>query len=156
RLHPRHMGPGSVLAFRDHDAARHLSFVDGRNATVSVWESDVGRSLRVNGKVDASDRGDMGTEIMMGLAPITARPGASKALVIGYGSGVTTHVLAATPGMRQVRVIEIEPAVLAMDSLFHHVNGRVLDQPGVSSVTDDARSALQLQRDRFDVIGSEP
>src|SRR5438132_13865746 len=98
----------------------------------------------------------MGTERTRGLAPITARPGASKALVIGYGSGVTTHVLAETPGIRQVRVIEIEPAVLAMDSLFHHVNGRVLDHHGVSRVTDEARSALQLQRDRFDVILSEP
>ena len=152
----QHMEAGARRAFLEHEGARQLAFVEGRNATVSVWESEVGRSLRVNGKVDASDRGDMGTEVMLGLAPIAARPGASRGLVIGYGSGVTAHVLAATPGMQQVRVIEIEPAVLAMDSLFHHVNGRVLDQPGVSSVTDDARSALQLQRDRFDVIVSEP
>jgi spermidine synthase len=143
-------------AFLAHQGSRQLAFVEGRNATVSVWESDVGRSLRVNGKVDASDRGDMGTQVMIGLAPVVARPAAARALVIGYGSGVTAHVLAATPGMREVRVIEIEPAVLAMDTFFRHVNGHVLAQPGVSTIVDDARSALQLQKAQFDVIVSEP
>jgi len=76
----------------------------------------------VNGKVDASDRGDMGTQIMAGLAPVAARPGASSALVIGFGSGVTARVLSDVPGMTRLRVIEIEPAVLAMDTLFRHVN----------------------------------
>lgn len=150
------MDAATRQAFLDHRGARQLAFVEGRNATVSVWESDVGRSLRVNGKVDASDRGDMGTQVMLGLAPALARPEASRALVIGYGSGVTAYVLAATPGMSRVRVVEIEPAVLAMDSLFQHVNGRVLAQPGVSALTDDARSALQLQTDQYDVIVSEP
>jgi len=152
----QHMDAATRRAFLDHQGTHQIAFVEGRNATVSVWESDVGRSLRVNGKVDASDRGDMGTQVMLGLAPVAARPGAARALVIGYGSGVTAHVLAATPGMRQVRVVEIEPAVLAMDSLFRQVNGDVLSQPGVSALTDDARSALQLQQDRFDVIVSEP
>ena len=150
------MDAGQRRAFLDHHGSRQVAFAEGWNATVSVWESDFGRSLRVNGKVDASDRGDMGTQIMIGLAPIAARPGAASALVIGYGSGVTARILAATPGMTRVRIIEIEPAVLAMDSLFHHVNGGVLARPGVSAVVDDARSALQLSRDRFDVIVSEP
>src|SRR5258706_2689675 len=98
----------------------------------------------------------MGTQIMLGLAPIAARAGATSALVIGYGSGVTTRVLAAAPGMTRVRVVEIEPAVLAMDSLFHHVNDTVLARPNVTAIVDDARSALQLQHERFDVIVSEP
>jgi len=46
---------------------------------------------------DASDRGDMGTQIMAGLAPVAARPGASSALVIGFGSGVTARVLSDVP-----------------------------------------------------------
>ncbi len=143
-------------AFLQHRGTRQLAFREGRNATVSVWENDAGRSLRVNGKVDASDRGDMGTQIMAGLAPVAARPGATSALVIGFGSGVTARVLSDVPGMTRVRVVEIEPAVLAMDTLFRHVNGDVLRRPGVSAVADDARSALQIHPDRFDVIVSEP
>jgi MFS family permease len=47
--------------FLEHRGMRQLSFREGPNATVSVWEGEAGRSLRVNGKVDASDRGDMDT-----------------------------------------------------------------------------------------------
>jgi len=150
------MTPAQRRAFLQHHGARQIAFTEGWNATVSVWENDFGRSLRVNGKVDASDRGDMGTQAMLGLAPIAARANANSALVIGYGSGVTARVLAETPGMAQVRIVEIEPAVLAMDSLFRHVNGGVLGRPGVSIVVDDARSALQLSPTRFDVVMSEP
>lgn len=142
--------------FLEHRGARQLAFREGPNATVSVWEGETGRSLRVNGKVDASDRGDMDTQIMIGLAPLVANPGATSAFVIGQGTGVTTHVLASAPGMKRVKVVEIEPAVLQMDSLFHAVNDRVLARPNVVAVVDDARSALQLDRTSYDVIVSEP
>jgi spermidine synthase len=143
-------------AFLEHRGARQLAFREGWNATVSVWEGLSGRTLRLNGKVDASDHGDMNTQIMLGLAPAAARPEPASALVIGFGSGVTTRVLAQVPGMRRVRVVEIEPAVLAMSGLFQGVNDSVLARRTVEPVVDDARSALQLHRDRFDVIVSEP
>ncbi|HEX4627744.1 MAG TPA: fused MFS/spermidine synthase, partial [Gemmatimonadales bacterium] len=143
-------------AFLEHRGSRLLAFHEGRNATVSVWEALNGRTLRVNGKVDASDGGDMNTQIMLGLAAAAARPDPASALVIGFGSGVTARVLADVPGMRRVRVVEIEPAVLEMSRLFSAVNGDVLARSTVSVTLDDARSALQLERDRFDVIVSEP
>ncbi len=142
--------------FLAHRGQRQLAYREGWNATVSVWEGLTGRTLRVNGKVDASDAGDMNTQILLGLAPAAARPGARSALVIGFGSGVTTRVLAAVPGMQRVRVVEIEPAVLAMSDLFRTVNDSVLGRPIVSATVDDARSALQIRADRFDVIASEP
>src|SRR2546426_1055967 len=151
--------PMSAVArqdFLEHRGVRQLAYREGWNATVSVWESGTGRTLKVNGKADASDHGDMDTEILLGLAPVAARPGATSALVIGYGSGVTTHALAAVPGMERVRVVEIEPAVLDMSRFFLHVNDTVLARPTVSVVVDDARSALQIDRARYDVIVSEP
>ncbi|MGH7522222.1 MAG: fused MFS/spermidine synthase [Gemmatimonadales bacterium] len=142
--------------FLEHRGVRQLAFREGPNATVSVWEGETGRSLRVNGKVDASDRGDMDTQIMIGLAPLVAHPAATSAFLIGQGTGVTTRVLAAVPGMTRVKVVEIEPAVLEMDSLFRGVNDTVLARANVHAVVDDARSALQLDRERYDVIVSEP
>src|SRR5438309_103934 len=150
------MDRAAVETFLGHRGARQLAYREGRNATVSVWESGPGRSLKVNGKADASDHGDMDTEIMLGLAPVAARPQATTALVIGYGSGVTARLLADVPGMQRVRIVEIEPAVLAMSRFFEHVNDTVLARRGVSAVVDDARSALQLDRERYDVISSEP
>ena len=150
------MSPAERRGFLNHAGARPLAFVEGRNTTVSVWESTTGRTLRVTGKVDASDYGDMDTQIMLGLAPVAARPHVHSALAIGFGSGVTTAVLAAVPGMDRVRVVELEPAVLSLAPLFHSVNGGVLQRPNVRAIADDARSALQLSPERFDVIVSEP
>src|SRR5882672_2227179 len=142
--------------FLAHPGVRQLSFREGPNATVSVLEGESGRSLRVSGKVDGSDRGDMDTQVMLGLAPAVARVGATSALVIGYGTGVTAHVLAAVPGVARVKVVELEPSVIQMDSFFVGVNGSVLARPAVRVVIDDARSAFQLDRERYDVIVSEP
>jgi hypothetical protein len=58
--------------------------------------------------------------------------------------------------MTRVKVVEIEPAVVQTDSLFHAVNDTVLARPNVHVVVDDARSAFQLDRQRYDVIVSEP
>jgi spermidine synthase len=142
--------------FLEHRGVRQLAFREGPNATVSVWEGESGRSLRVSGKVDGSDRGDMDTQVMLGLAPAVARVGATSALVIGYGTGVTAHVLAAVPSVARLKVVELEPSVMQMDSFFVGVNGSVLARPGVRVVIDDARSAFQLDRERYDVIVSEP
>jgi spermidine synthase len=150
------MSAAERRAFLNHAGARPLAFVEGRNTTVSVWESTVGRTLKVTGKVDASDYGDMDTQTMLGLAPVAARPHARSALAIGFGSGVTTAVMAAAPGMERVRVVELEPAVLEVAHLFRHVNEDVLKRPNVQAIADDARSALQLSPERFDVIVSEP
>ena len=142
--------------FLTHRGVRQLAFREGANATVSVWEGEAGRSLRVNGKVDGSDRGDMDTQLMLGVAPVLARAGASSALVIGFGTGVTARALADVPGMTRVKILEIEPAVIAMSGLFSGVNDSVLERPAVKYVTDDARSGLQLDRNTYDVIVSEP
>ena len=142
--------------FLAHRGVRQLAFREGPNATVSVWEGETGRSLRVNGKVDGSDRGDMDTQIMLGLAPAAARITPTSALVIGYGTGVTAHVLASVPGMGPVKVVEIEPGVVKMDSFFFAVNDSVLARRRAAVVVDDARSAFQLDRERYDVIVSEP
>lgn len=142
--------------FLEHRGVRQLAFREGPNATVSVWEGESGRSLRVSGKVDGSDRGDMDTQVMLGLAPAVARVGATSALVIGYGTGVTARVLADVPSVARLKVVELEPSVMQMDSFFVGVNGSVLARPAVRVVIDDARSAFQLDRERYDVIVSEP
>ena len=150
------MDAHGVAAFLAHRGSRQLAYQEGWNATVSVWEEASGRSLKVNGKADASDYGDMDTQIIAGLAPVAARPNPKTAFLVGYGSGVTARVLSDVPGMQRVRVVEIEPAVLDMDRFFLHVNDTALARPNVSAIVDDARSALQLDPTRYDIIVSEP
>ncbi|HXI63597.1 MAG TPA: fused MFS/spermidine synthase [Gemmatimonadales bacterium] len=150
------MNAHMVSEFLKHRGSRQLMYEEGWNATVSVWEGITGRALKVNGKADASDYGDMDTQIMAGLAPVAAHPNTRSAFVVGYGSGVTARVLSDVPGMQRVRVAEIEPAVLDAGRYFVHVNDHVRTRPNVSVAVDDARSALQLDSTRYDVIVSEP
>jgi spermidine synthase len=145
-----------VSEFLQHRGSRQLMYAEGWNATVSVWEGITGRTLKVNGKADASDYGDMDTQVMLGVAPVVAHPDTRSAFVIGYGSGVTARVLSDVPGMSRVRVAEIEPTVLDAGRYFSHVNDNAAARPNVSVVVDDARSALQLDTSRYDVIVSEP
>src|SRR5438132_14210948 len=98
------MDARAVTEFLAHRGSRQLAYAEGWNATVSVWEGVTGRALKVNGKADASDFGDMDTQIIAALAPVAARPNPRAAFVVGYGSGVTARVLADVPGMRRVRV----------------------------------------------------
>jgi spermidine synthase len=150
------MNMAALQSYLTHRGVRQLAFREGPNATVSVWESESGRSLKVNGKSDASDHGDMDTQILAGLAPVAARPNPRTAFVIGWGSGVSAGALSGVPGMQRVHAVEIEPAVLAMDQFFRHVNDSAMLRPNVEVVVDDARSALQLTRQRYDIIVSEP
>ena len=150
------MNATGLQAYLTHRGVRQTDFREGPNATVSIWESEAGRSLKVNGKADASDHGDMDTQVMVGLAPAAARPHPRSAFVIGWGSGVTAGTLAAVPGMERVHAVEIEPAVLAMDPHFRHVNDSAMLRPNVKVVVDDARSALQLSSGTYDLIVSEP
>jgi spermidine synthase len=136
--------------------AEQLSFEEGWNAAVSVWRNGAATWLKTNGKVDASSLGDMNTQVLVGLLPALAHPHPRRAFVVGFGSGVSVRSLADAPGVERVDVAEIEGAVLRASRYFEQVNQRVLDDPKVHVIEDDARSALQLASEPYDVIASEP
>jgi spermidine synthase len=136
--------------------AEQLSFEEGWNAAVSVWRNGAATWLKTNGKSDASSVADMNTQVLVGLLPALAHPHPRRAFVVGFGSGVTTRTLADVPGMERVDVAEIERAVLRASRFFAEVNRSALADPKVHVIEDDARSALQLAREPYDLIVSEP
>src|SRR5256885_17194595 len=109
------MDARAVTEFLAHRGSRQLAYAEGWNATVSVWEGVTGRALKVNGKADASDYGDMDTQIMAGLAPVAARSEPRAAFVVGNGSGVNARDIDDVPGMQRVRGVALERAVLAKE-----------------------------------------
>lgn len=113
------------------------------------------RSLRVNGKIDASDCGDMKTQLGCAYMPLFLRPQSEEILVIGFGSGVTTGACLSFPETR-VTCCEIEPAVVAAGEFFAHVNSSPTESPRCSIVYDDARSYLNFTDKNFDIVISEP
>lgn len=126
------------------------------SVTVDRMRESGAVALKVNGKVDASDRGDMPTQVLSGLFPLLLQPRAQDVLVIGYGSGVTPGAVLQAP-VRSVVVAEVEARVYeAANRYFAHVNHRPHEDPRASLIVDDGRNYL-LTRDRtFDVVISEP
>jgi spermidine synthase len=140
----------------------HLQ-LHGKTATVSVTGDSSLMSVRTNGKVDGSVRIDGGApltdEITMtfaGALPLVLAPQARRVANIGFGTGMTTHVLLASPTLERVDTIEIEPAMVRAGELLRRVNWRALDDPRSRFHYEDAKTYFAAQRQRYDVIISEP
>jgi spermidine synthase len=152
----RGAGPPPTMAElegRESGPLRLLSLSEGRTATVAVVSRWHQRQLVIGGKVDASS-GDP-TEVLLGQLPMILAGPARRVLVIGYGSGITTHSVLTHP-VERVETVEIEPEVVAAGRYFADLNGQA--RPDHRSVIhlEDGRTHLAYTRARYDVIISEP
>lgn len=136
-------------------ASKALYFREGTSCDVLVTEDDGNRSLRVNGKADASSSGDMGTQVGLAYFPRAFVPRAKDVLAIGFGSGVTVGDSVAFPDTR-VTCCEIEPAVFKAGPYFARENHEPWKSPNLKMVFDDGRSYLERSQQQFDLIISEP
>ena len=133
-----------------------LFIEDGATSSVMVaLHGDGRRSLRVNGKVDASDSRDMATQLGIAYFPRLLRPAAREVLVIGFGSGTTSGASLLFHGTR-VTCAEIEKAVVEASVHFEHVNHRPRESAMFRVITDDGRALLQGSEARYDLVLSEP
>ena len=132
-----------------------LYFREGAHASVLVTELGSVRSLRVNGKVDASSQGDMTMQLGSAYFPLFLAPDSRRALVIGFGSGTTAGALLLAPGL-EVACAEIESAVVEASEHFAAVNHRPTESARFRAIIDDGRSWLAATRERFDLVVSEP
>src|SRR6185295_17034609 len=135
---------------------RALYYKDGAAATVAVRQLAGMRSLVIDGKVDASNMGDMLTQRLLGLLPVLLHRQPDRVLVLGLGSGVTAASAVAPGATRTVDILEISPEVVTASEFFSKENGGVLRQPGVNLIVGDGRSHLAFTTRRYDVIVSEP
>jgi predicted membrane-bound spermidine synthase/tetratricopeptide (TPR) repeat protein len=128
---------------------------DDAYGTVTVSESDGQTRLRVNGKVDASTRGDLATQLLLGHLPLLLHPDPRRVLIVGLGSGITAGAVLTHP-VGALDLIEISPAVVAANKHFTAYNRRPLEDTRLRLQVDDAMSVLQIAPDRYDVIIAEP
>lgn len=143
--------------FRQVAASKQLLFYrEGLNSTVAVERTERMTSLKVDGKVDASNGVDMGTQLMLVHLPLLLHPRPERVLIIGLGSGVTAGAAAQYPVVREIDVVELEPAVVEASDFFVRENRGVLRDPRVRVVIGDGRNFILASRKRYDVISSEP
>ncbi|HEU4724304.1 MAG TPA: hypothetical protein VFU59_03300 [Candidatus Eisenbacteria bacterium] len=139
------------------DLETMLFYREGPVASVAVVETQGQRTLLINGKADATTGAgsDMRTQVLVGHLPLLAVPRATDVFVIGYGSGVTTGSTL-THAVREVRTVELEPAVVEAAPFFRESAGEPLKDPRHRMLVEDAGLVLRSEKRMYDVIVSEP
>jgi len=137
------------------EAGQLLYYREGTAGTVSVRQVPGVRSLAIDGKVDASNGGDMLTQKLLAHVALLLHPNPRKVCVIGLGSGVTLGAALRHP-IDRADVVEISPEVVAASAFFTRENHDALADARSRLILGDGRAHLLLSNERYDVIISEP
>src|SRR5262249_46336533 len=82
-------------------------------------------------------------------------PERGRALVIGYGTGVSSRTLHQA-GFAQLDIAELSADIVRMaDRYFGDINGTVSREPGVQVHVTDGRNFLLLQPQAYDLVSME-
>jgi spermidine synthase len=136
-------------------AGELLYYREGASATVAVRRVAGTTSLAIDGKVDASNAGDMLTQRLLAHVPLLLHAAPREVAILGLGSGVTLGSALKHP-VKRVDVLEISPEVVAASRFFDAENHRAIEDPRTRLVVGDGRTHLVLTREQYDVIVSEP
>jgi len=99
---------------------------------------------------------DIATQLLLPIITLAHAPNARQVAVIGFGSGMTSHVLLGSPEVQQVVTIEIEPEMIEGSRVFRPANRRAYEDKRSVFVIDDAKSYFAAAGRKFDLILSEP
>ncbi|HSO61329.1 MAG TPA: fused MFS/spermidine synthase [Desulfobacterales bacterium] len=112
-------------------------------------------ALANSGKTDASSRQDMETQTLLAHVPMLYHRNPRSVMVIGLASGITAGEVLHYP-VAAMDVLEINQQVVEASRFFDPWNSQVLADPRTRLILQDARAHLQLTRETYDVIISEP
>jgi spermidine synthase len=166
RLDPLHMASGvyrSNVLMRPGGGEEVRLHLDGKTASVTVTGGKELIALRTNGKSEGAIRVDGAglthdeiTMTLTGALPLFLLPDARRIANIGFGTGLTTHVILGSDLVESVDTVEIEPAVVVAAAALRPFNARALDDPRSRLHFEDAKTYFSARRERYDVIISEP
>ncbi|MGA8708700.1 MAG: hypothetical protein WB646_17140 [Steroidobacteraceae bacterium] len=166
RLDPLRMTSGvyrtGVATLPEGAQVRYLR--DGKTATISVVEKNGQVVIATNGKPDAAIEMGPGqaspdevTMVMAAALPLSMQPHPRRVANIGFGSGLTTHVLLSSERVQRLDSIEIEPFMVQGARFgFEARIGNVFEDPRSHIVFDDAKTFLASAHAPYDLIVSEP
>ncbi len=115
--------PSDALRIEEMKRDHVLYYREGLTATVSVHRIPGSEYIyfRSNGKIDGS-YGDALSQLMTSYIPMLLHPKAETVLTIGLGSGMSAKALATFPTVKEIEVIEIEPAMIEASKFFDRVS----------------------------------
>jgi spermidine synthase len=116
---------------------------------------DMEYTMTISGKADASSRADMQTQALSAHFPMLFHRNPRTVMVLGLASGVTAGEVLYYP-VEQLDVLEISHQVVEASDFFLPWNNRVLSDSRTNLIIQDGRAHLQLTKQKYDVIISEP
>jgi spermidine synthase len=134
----------------------------GKTANVDVGRINDVLSIRTNGKPDASfalkgkTTPDEATQILLPILPLSIHPQAKSMAVIGFGSGISSHIALEFSNLQRVDTIEIEPMMVEGAKLFLPYNQNVFTHPQSHIYFEDAKTFFSSHPFKYDIIISEP
>jgi spermidine synthase len=142
------------------DKGELLYYGDGIGGFTSVVKytdalGNTNLAMANSGKTDASSRQDMETQTLLAHFPMLCHPNPQSVMVIGLASGITAGEVLLYP-VAGLDVLEINPQVVEANRFFNPWNNHVLADHRTRLILQDARAHLQLTRQAYDVIISEP
>jgi predicted membrane-bound spermidine synthase/tetratricopeptide (TPR) repeat protein len=126
--------PSDSLRIEEMKRDEILFYREGLTTTVSVHRISGSDYIyfKSNGKIDGS-YGDALSQLMTSYIPMLLHPTAEQALTIGLGSGHSAKALATFDTLKQIEVIEIEPAMIEASKYFDRAWVEIKELPeGVS------------------------
>jgi predicted membrane-bound spermidine synthase len=158
----RALGSGASVYFAAQDwgdIIDHAESVDGGLTMVARRATEHGdvHTLLTNGKFQGNDatHGEVKAQIGFAAMSLLHQPSRGNALVIGYGTGMTSRVLH-DAGFKHLDIAELSRDVIRLaDGHFGHINERVSQLPGVTTHITDGRNMLLLSQQRYDIISIE-
>ena len=154
-----HRPESKLLSFHEDTLGGITTVVQAPDSSVPGRQGAAGagfRTLLTNGKFQASDGGEMDAQTGFVIVPLLHVVERRDALVIGLGSGHSATSAVRRFGFPSIDIAEISPGIVAAArQQFPHINGCILDQPGVHLHLDDGRNLLLLSPKRYDLITME-
>ena len=131
-----------------------LSYEEGVDASVTAMvDADGVHRLYVDTNQAAEDsRWDSPSHRVIAHLPLLLHPRPKRALIVGFGMGVTSYS-AAQHGVT-VDAVEISPGVVNANRYFTHANGNVLENPLVNLTIDDGRNYILTTENRYAMIST--
>lgn len=122
---------------------------------VVVTAGSGGVRLYLNGNLQFHSRDEYRYHEALVHPAMAAHGAPRRVLVLGGGDGMAVREVLRHPGVEQVTLVELDPAMtrlFAEQPLLTALNGRALASPKLTVVNDDAFAWLDRHEDMFDVI----
>lgn len=157
------LASGANVYFQSQDYGRvldHAESVDGGLTTVAERSHPQrGKTLTLltNGKFQGNNdvAGEMPAQVGFALSPLLHTDARERALVIGFGTGVSARTLHAA-GFGELDIVELSADIVRLArEHFGDVNDQIIAKPGVSTFITDGRNFLMLQRRSYSVVSME-